>query len=130
MIIIVENDVERGMTLWWELEQAGWLVGGLATTVGEARWLAATVQPDFALVNLNLDSHVDEINLAHDMRDHYGTICIFLSVQREGARTCRDAAVEVIEMPFDPAFAVRAVEIAAAAGFRDQFSPIGGKLLH
>jgi two-component SAPR family response regulator len=130
MILIVENDVARAMTLWWELERAGGLVGGLATTAAEAWQLAATVQPDFAFITVNPDSHVDEINLAHDLRDHYGTMCIFLSIQRAGARICRDASFKVIEVPFDPASAVLAIDIAAAARICHQFSPIKRKLLH
>jgi two-component system, response regulator PdtaR len=115
VILVVEDEVLIGMELCMVLRVAGYRVWGPAGSVDRALELAVTEQPQVAVVDINLDGDAEGLALARALRDSYSTTCIFLTAQPARARQARDAAIGVIEKPYNPDSVVRAIEYAAAA---------------
>jgi two-component system, response regulator PdtaR len=132
VILIVEDDILVGVALRLILRIEGYRVRGPTGDVATALKLAAEEEPDLAFVDTRLDGGAEGIDLARALRDRHGTSCIFLTAQPTMARTAGDAALGVIEKPYDPAVVLRTVEYVAAVrgGTRLASVPRGLALLH
>lgn len=111
IILIAEDEALIALVLKLALRAVGHRVLGPVDTADEALRLAATMRPEFALVDINLKHHGEGIQLARALRDRYGTPCLFLSGQISEARANRDAACGIIAKPYDPTVVLRAIEV-------------------
>jgi two-component system, response regulator PdtaR len=113
MVLIVEDEVLLALTLQVALERAGHQVVGPAFSAGEALQLAEAEPPDIALVDIDLRSEIDGIEVARLLRDRHGTTSLFLTGQLEAARSAGDAATGIILKPYDLGAVVRAIDAVA-----------------
>lgn len=114
VVLIVEDEVLVGMMLSLVLNVAGYRVAGPAGSARDALELAATVEPDIAFVDVNLERDADGIELARMLHQRYGTTCIFLTAQPQRAQAASDAALGVVAKPYNPDGLIEVVEYAAA----------------
>src|SRR4051812_15937239 len=100
IILIVEDDVLVALTLHVALERAGHHVVGPAYSAGTALQLAEAEQPDVALVDTDLRSEIDGIEVARLLRDRHGTTSLFLTGQLEAVRSAGDAVAGIVLKPY------------------------------
>jgi two-component system, response regulator PdtaR len=113
IILIVEDDVLVALTLHVALERAGHHVVGPAYSASEALQLAEAEQPDVALVDTDLRSEIDGIEVARLLRDRHGTTSLFLTGQLEAVRSAGDAVAGIILKPYDLGAVVLAIDAVA-----------------
>ena len=132
VILIVEDEALIGMALRMLLRIEGYRVRGPVRSTEEALRIAAEERPDLAFVDINLGGRAEGIAVARALRDRHGTTCVFLTAQPALARSAADAALGVVEKPYDPGSILRTVEYVAAvrAGTRLPSVPRGLALLH
>jgi two-component system, response regulator PdtaR len=112
-ILIVADEVFVALTLQVALERAGHQVVGPAFSAGEALQLAEAEPPDIALVDIDLRSEIDGIEVARLLRDRHGTTSLFLTGQLEAARSAGDIAADIILKPYDLGTVVCAIDAVA-----------------
>jgi two-component system, response regulator PdtaR len=113
MVLIVEDEVLVALTLQLALERAGHQVIGPAYSAGEALQLAEAEQPDLALVDIDLRSEIDGIEVARLLRKRHGTTSLFLTGQLEAAWSAGDIAAGIILKPYDLGAVVRTIDAMA-----------------
>ena len=112
-ILIVADEVLVALTLQVALERAGHQVVGPAFSAGAALQLAEAEQPDLALVDIDLRSEIDGIEVARLLRDRHGTTSVFLTGQLEAVRSAGDAVAGIILKPYDLGAVVLAIDAVA-----------------
>jgi len=100
-VLIVEDQALIAMCLADELESAGHTVMGPAATGDEARALVKSTTPDFALIDIDLDTELEGVELAREFT-HGGIDCLFVTGKAGIARQNTDAALGCIAKPYSP----------------------------
>ena len=113
IILIVEDEALVALALQLALELAGHQVVGPGLSADEMLQLAGTEQPDIALVDIDLRSAIDGIEVARLLRDRHATTSLFLTGQLEAARSASDAAAGLIPKPYDLGTVVCAINAVA-----------------
>src|SRR5215212_10307457 len=113
LVLIVEDEVLLALTLQLALERAGHQVVGPAFSAGTALQLAEAEPPDIALVDIDLCSEIDGIEVARLLRDRHGTTSLLLTGQLEAVRPAGDAVAGIILKPYDLGAVVGAVDAVA-----------------
>jgi DNA-binding response OmpR family regulator len=101
LILVVEDDALVACTLALQLQAAGHRVLGPASSLEQAEDLARHEQPDFALVDIDLDRQGDGVILARLLKTA-GVPSLFMTGRPTAARAAADAALGVIAKPYDP----------------------------
>ena len=112
IILIVEDQALLGMSLTWELEDAGHTVLGPVSSVAHAQRLAAQHRPDLALIDMELQRQNQGIELARTLRKQFSIPSLMLSSEPSPIREHTDAVLGVISKPFNPTDIHRSVAVA------------------
>ena len=112
VILIIEDEALLGMSLAWELEEAGHKVLGPVSSTAAARRLAARERPDLALIDIDLQDQQPGIELARDLRQQFGVASLLLTSEPNAIRSYTDAVLGVIAKPFNPVEIRRSVAVA------------------
>jgi DNA-binding response OmpR family regulator len=112
LILIVEDQALLGMSLTWELEDAGHKVLGPVSSVAHAQRLAAQERPDLALIDIELQRQEQGIELARTLQRQFSISSLILSSEPSAVREHMDAVLGVIAKPFNPADIQRSVAAA------------------
>lgn len=112
VILIVEDQALLGMSLAWELEDAGHKVLGPFSSVAHAQRMAAQERPDLALIDMELQRQHQGIELARVLRSQFSIPSLMLSSEPSPLRAHSDAVLGVIAKPFNPADIHRSVAVA------------------
>jgi two-component system, response regulator PdtaR len=91
--LIVEDEALIATSLESILESAGCEVVGWATDSAEARELAATHAPDFAIVDIQLRGGDDGIRLAAELHRERAITIVFVTAQTDPATIARAKSV-------------------------------------
>jgi DNA-binding response OmpR family regulator len=78
-ILVVENDLGTGLDLVMEIEQLGFEVVGLADRADEAVEIAYLLEPDVALIKIDIPETLDGIHIARLLRSSFETPAIFIA---------------------------------------------------
>jgi DNA-binding response OmpR family regulator len=78
-ILIVENDLVTGLDLVMELEQLGYEVVGLTDRADDALEIAYLLQPDVALIRIDIPGTLDGVHTARLLRSSFETPAIFMA---------------------------------------------------
>jgi two-component system, response regulator PdtaR len=122
VLLIVEDELLLAMWLRDELEDGGYRVLKLAARNQEAMGLAREVQPDLALVNIQLEGGDDGVALAADLKA-LGVPVLFISGQPARARAAKAAGVGSVPKPYTPAQMVAAVDYVFRHELGDESQP-------
>jgi two-component system, response regulator PdtaR len=114
VILIVEDQALLGMSLAWELEDAGHKVLGPVSSTTLAQHLAAQEHPDLALIDMELQRQNQGIELARALHRQFSIPSLMLSSEPSPIREHHDAVLGVIAKPFNPADIHRSVTAAQA----------------
>lgn len=112
LILIVEDQALLGMSLTWELQDAGHRVLGPVSSFAHAQRLAAQERPDLALIDIELQRQNEGIDLARSLQSQFGIPSLVLSSEPTAIRSHPDAVLGVIAKPFNPADIHRSVAVA------------------
>jgi DNA-binding response OmpR family regulator len=112
VILIVEDQALLGMSLTWELEDAGHKVLGPVTSVAHAQRLAAQERPDLALIDMELQRQDQGIELARALLTQFSIPSLMLSSEPALIREHTDAVLGVISKPFNPSDIHSSVAVA------------------
>lgn len=115
VVLIVEDEAIIAYCSAAMIEDAGHAVLGPAHTAREAIELVRDLQPDVALIDIDLETPGAGVGLARHLRSQYGTAIVFTTGQLDLARAHSDTAVCVLSKPFDPAELPGIVELAGGA---------------
>jgi DNA-binding response OmpR family regulator len=131
-VLIVEDELLIGMALRLILRIEGYRVRGPFGLPEEALSAAAAEEPEVAFIDINLQGSGDGIEVARRLRERHGTTCIFVTARPDLARGASDAALGLMEKPYNPGSVVQAVAyaMAARAGEPPGSVPPGLELLH
>ena len=121
-LLIVEDDMLIAMSLQYALEDAGYRVLDLTDRPQEAVSAALELQPDLALVNIDLGGRDDGIDLARELKK-IGVPSLFISGQVNRARSAHTAAVGSLPKPYSPSDMVIAVAYLLAHLRGDESHP-------
>jgi DNA-binding response OmpR family regulator len=114
VILIVEDQALLGMSLTWELEDAGHRVLGPVGSIAHAQRLAAQERPDLALIDIELQRQPQGIELARSLQRLLSIPSLMLTSEPTPIREHTDAVLGVIAKPFNPADIHRSVAVAEA----------------
>jgi DNA-binding LytR/AlgR family response regulator len=78
------------------------------------RFLAEVEPPEMAFVDINIRGDRDGIAVARALTHRHATSCVFLTAQVDLARSARDAALGVLEKPYDLPDILHAARVVAA----------------
>jgi two-component system, response regulator PdtaR len=109
IILVAEDEAIVAIVLELALVLAGHEVLGPAATEDEALRLAEADRPDLALLDIDLRDDGDGVSLARALRERWAVPCLFLSAQATRARAAGDAALGLVDKPYDPDDVVEAV---------------------
>ena len=112
VILIVEDQALLGMSLTWELEDAGHKVLGPVSSIAHAQRLAAQERPDLALIDIELQRQPQGIELARSLQRQFAIPSLMLSSEPSPIREHTDCVLGVISKPFNPADIHRSVAVA------------------
>ena len=112
VILIVEDQALLGMSLAWELQDAGHKVLGPVSSFAHAQRLAAQERPDLALIDMELQRQEQAIELARTLRSQFAIPSLMISSEPSPLREHTDAVLGVIAKPFNPADIHRSVAVA------------------
>jgi two-component system, response regulator PdtaR len=112
LILIVEDQALLGMSLTWELEEAGHRVLGPVGSIAHAKRLAAQERPDLALIDIELQRQEEGIELARSLQTQLAIPSLILSSDPTAIRAHTNAVLGVIAKPFNPADIHRSVAVA------------------
>lgn len=115
LILVVEDDPIIGCAAAAELEDAGHEVLGPALSAEEANVLVARRRPALAFVDINLQKQGEGVELARALRAA-GVPSFFVSGQVAEARANQDAAMGLLQKPFNLELLVRSIPVAEAVG--------------
>lgn len=114
VILIVEDQALLGMSLSWELEDAGHKVLGPVSSFAHAQRLAAQERPDLALIDSELQHQQRGVELARSLQRQLSIPSLILASDPSAIREHHDAVLGVIAKPFNPADIHRSVAVAQA----------------
>jgi DNA-binding response OmpR family regulator len=109
ILLIVEDQLLLAMRLKGELEDGGYRVLELADRHQKALGVAREIKPDLALVNIDLANGDDGVALARDLKA-LGVPVLFISGQRDRARSEKAVAIASIAKPYSGADMLEAVD--------------------
>jgi len=112
LILIVEDQALLGMSLAWDLEDAGHKVLGPISGIAHAQRLAAQERPDLVLIDIELQRPDEAIALAQSLQTLLNIPSLFLTSEPSALRAHTTAALGVIAKPFNPADIHRSVAVA------------------
>jgi DNA-binding response OmpR family regulator len=112
LILIIEGEALLGMSLTWELEDAGHTVLGPVSSLAHAQRLAAQERPDLALIDIDLQRQPQAIELARTLQQQFSIPSLMLSSEPSWIRAHPDAVLGVIAKPFNPTEIHRSVAVA------------------
>lgn len=112
VILIVEDQALLGMSLTWELEDAGHKILGPVSSMAHAQRLAAQERPDLALIDIDLQRQCQGIELARTLQSQFSIPSLILSSEPSPIREHPDAVLGVIAKPFNPTDIHRSVAAA------------------
>jgi DNA-binding response OmpR family regulator len=78
-ILVVENELATGLDLVMEIEKFGYEVVGLTDRADEALEIAYLLQPDVALIRIDIPGTLDGIHTARLLRSSFETPAIFMA---------------------------------------------------
>ena len=111
LVLIAEDNALLAFMIEDALTGYGHEVLGPASSVDGALELAARNVPDLALVDIDLEGSRSGTELARELKERWGTPCIFSTGQFEKARENSRWALGVLIKPFSPDDVARAVEV-------------------
>jgi two-component system, response regulator PdtaR len=114
VVLIVEDEAIIAYCTAVQLEEAGHMVLGPASSSDEALELASRSPPDVALIDVDLEEPGAGIGLAQQLRSRHDVVIVFTTGQTELARAHADIALGVITKPYDPSELAEIVEYAGA----------------
>jgi PAS domain S-box-containing protein len=106
---IVATDIQRC------LEDDGFEVTAIATSMAEAILEASRSRPDLVLMDVRIQGEADGIDAADHLHRHFGLPIVYLTAHDDGdtmARAKRTEPMAFLVKPFKPADLTRTVEIA------------------
>jgi DNA-binding response OmpR family regulator len=116
LVLIVEDDLLIGLDLRDELLAAGYHVAGPAAHEREALELAEDLQPDVAVVDIDLHGGQEGLALARVLRARFGVATVFVSGERAAALANTDAAFGYLPKPYTHRDIIAAIEVVAELG--------------
>ena len=111
IILVAEDEALIALMLQLALTIAGYRVLGPAADVAEAIRLCERERPHLALIDIRLRNGDSGVALARTLKARWAVPCLFLSAQAGEARAASDAALGVIDKPYDPVEVVEAVAV-------------------
>jgi len=113
-IAIVEDEIIIAKTIVLALETIGYEVVGAVGKYNEAIDMIAKNTPDIVLLDINLGTKKDGIDLALEIKKHFGTPIIFLTANSDSATVNRAKAIKPLAFlvkPFSQHDLYSAIEI-------------------
>ena len=86
---IVEDEMIISETIALALEQLGYQIAGVVGTYKEAITMIENARPDLVLLDINLGTKKDGIDLAFEVKKRFGTPIIFLTANSDPATVNR-----------------------------------------
>ena len=86
---IVEDEMIISETIALALEQLGYQIAGVVGTYKEAITMIQNAKPDLVLLDINLGTKKDGIDLAFEVKERFGTPIIFLTANSDSATVNR-----------------------------------------
>lgn len=80
---IVEDEMIISETIAMALEQLGYEISGVVGTYKEAIIMIENTSPDLVLLDINLGTKKDGIDLAYEVKERFGTPVIFLTANSD-----------------------------------------------
>jgi len=103
-VLIVEDDTIIVNVVQWRLSKLGYDVCGSAGTGADAMDMAAKMQPDIVLMDINLKGELDGIDTAKRIKENFNIPVIFVSAYIDEETISRAKAIipdGFIRKPFD-----------------------------
>ena len=104
-LLVVEDEIITARDLQDSLEELGYDVPDIASSGGEALDLAAALQPDLVLMDINLGAdRRDGVEIARELRERFGLPVIYLTAyadQATLARASMTAPLGYLTKPFE-----------------------------
>lgn len=113
LVMVVENELVSALSVAEELKHAGHDVLGPAAAPDQALELARREHPQLALVDIDLASKGDGLELARQLTE-MGIATLFVSAQYVPALQHRHLALGFIGKPYNPADIPPSVAVIAA----------------
>ena len=114
-ILIVEDDPLIAEDIAESLKEIGYEIAGIAYDSDEAMQMVQTVNPDLTLLDVNLDSEKDGIQIGEYIKDNYKFPFIYLTSYADKStieRAKHTRPMAYIVKPFDERDLFTAIEIA------------------
>lgn len=83
-VLIVEDELLVASSIAENLERAGYLVAGMASSAIEALAIAENSSPDLVLMDIRIKGPVDGVRTAEQIRDRFRIPVIFLTAHSDG----------------------------------------------
>lgn len=124
-ILLVEDEPMVALLLSDVLQHAGHIVQGPVASVAAGLAEAVLQIPDLALVDIELGTGGDGIDLARLLHRRWRTPVLFLSAYNARARSASDVALGLVQKPYSPTLVLRCIDVAAEiiAGRRPKHIP-------
>lgn len=116
-ILIVEDQYFVAVDCEAQLQSAGYLCAGLASTAANVQYLAERERPDLILMDIRLASRRDGVQAAIDIYRQFGIRCIFTSAHADAQiRKQAEPAHPLgwLDKPFTPERLIEAVRVGLA----------------
>jgi len=131
-ILIVEDEHLVARHLELTLEDGGYEVAGVATTAGQALFVAGRERPDLVLMDIRLPGHVDGVDAAGILRAEFGMPVVFLTANTD--ETTLERALQVgaggfLAKPFDSRRLHHAIQVALQQRESERLIQIENSLL-
>jgi two-component system, LytTR family, response regulator len=88
-ILVVESELAAGLDLVMEIERLGYEVVGLTDRADEALEIAYLLEPDLALIRIDIPGTLDGIHTARLLRSSFSTPAIFMTSNLDQATFAR-----------------------------------------
>jgi DNA-binding response OmpR family regulator len=88
-VLVVENELATGLDLVMEIERLGYEVVGLTDRADEAVEIAYLLEPDLALIRIDIPGTLDGIHTARLLRSSFSTPAIFMTSNLDRATFAR-----------------------------------------
>ncbi|MBE9032198.1 hybrid sensor histidine kinase/response regulator [filamentous cyanobacterium LEGE 11480] len=101
-LLIVQNEPEIPVSLQHRLNQAGYLISGIATSATESLHHASQNPPDIVLVDMQLNSDLDGVETATELWENFGTPIVYLTDETETGAWQRARTAQPYGLLFKP----------------------------
>ena len=109
-ILVVEDEPIAALSAMWELQRAGHEVVGPVGDPEDALRLAREQKPELALVDIDLHSAGEGLDVARTLRE-LDVVSVFMSSQTALAQENSDIALGVICKPYSAADLIYSVDV-------------------